>query len=172
MVKLTGAGLILFAAAVLGIQMKQKLAQYVNQLIAWKEMLLMLSGEMNYAKAPLQEAFRHIAERGKEPFSRMLSEIADRMEQDRERTLQEIWRDAVEGHKKEFLFSQEERELLGSLGDNFGYLDLQMQQNLIRLQAEQLENRIEKARGELLTRQKLYQYLSVMGGLFLILLLI
>lgn len=172
MLKLTGAGLIIFAAVVLGIQLKQRLAQHVSQLMGLKEMLLMLSGEMSYARATLTEAFQNIAARGKNPFGPLLTEVAGRLEQERDSPLADIWQSAVEHHKKTFYFSEEELNMLRKLGDNFGYLDIQMQLNHLTLYIRQVENRIGQAQQELAARQKMYQYLSVMSGLFLILLLI
>lgn len=172
MLKLTGAGLIIFAAVALGIQLKQRLAQHVEQLIRFKEILLMLSGEMSYARTPLTEAFQNIAVRGKEPFGPLLAEVAGRLEQERESTLSHIWQSAVEHQKKAFCFSKEEFELLKGIGQNFGYLDIQMQLNHLNLYIRQVETRIGQAQQELAARQKMYQYLSVMSGLFLVLLLI
>lgn len=172
MLKLAGAGLIIFAAVILGIQLKQRLAQHVNQLIGFKEILLMLSGEMSYARTPLTEAFRNIANRGKEPFGPLLIEVAGRLEQERESTLSDIWKSAVENRRKAFYFSEEELDMLKGIGENFGYLDIQMQLNHLTLYIKQVETRIGQAQQELAAKQKMYQYLSVMSGLFLVLLLI
>ena len=152
-------------------QLKQRLYEHVRQLISFKEMLLMLSGEMSYARAPLAEAFSHIGEQGREPFSAMLADVSESLKRERGRTLGEIWKEAVEKHKSIF-FSQEEFHILEGVGDNFGYLDIQMQLNNIALYVQQVEQKISEAQGELAVKQKLYQYLSVMCGLFVILLLI
>ncbi len=172
MVKLLGAGLILFAAFAIGFQLKQRLAEHVRQLLAFQEMLLMLDRELSFARTALDEAFLHIAGQGKEPFSGLLMEVAGRMRKEREATLQEIWRSAVEHRREEFYFSEEEFYILTGLSENFGYLDVQMQVGNIALYVRQVEYRISKARDELALKQKMYQYLSVMCGLFLILILI
>lgn len=172
MVKLLGAGLVLFAAFAVGFQLKQRLAEHVRQLEGLKEMLLMLSGEFSFARTTLDEAFLHIAGQGKEPFCSLLTEVAGRMSKERESTLQEIWRSAVEHHREAFFFSEEEFLILTGLAENFGYLDVHMQVNNIALYVQQVEHKINQARDELAVKQKMYQYLSVMCGLFLILILI
>lgn len=172
MLKLLGAGLILSAAAILGVQLKQRVAEHLRQLVSFKEILLMLSGEMTYARTPLSEAFLHIAQRGKEPYGSLLRAVSSRMEQERGRDLDEIWRSEVQGRKRTFLLSDEELKLLMNMGENFGYLDLEMQLGYIALLIQQVENSIVLAQGELSAKQKMYQYLSVMCGLFLILILI
>lgn len=172
MLKGIGAGLILFVSVVLGLQFKQRLREHLEHLIRCKEVLLMLSGEMSYAKTPLLEAFLHIADQGKEPFGSFLKEVAKRAEKDRGQSLAQIWRGALKSRQKEICFSREEWILLESLGENFGYLDVQMQLGHLSLCIQQLDANIEKAQRELLDKQKLYQYLSVMCGLFLILVLL
>lgn len=172
MVKILGAGLILFAAFAFGLQLKQKLAQHLKQLIGFKEMLLMLSAELSYLRAPLPEAFTHIAEQGKEPFGPLLLEVAGQMQEEQKRPLSEIWTEAVLRRRDTFYFTEEEFGILGGLSKNFGYLDVQMQLSNIALYVQQVEHYIEKASKELAVKQKMYQYLSVMCGLFLILILI
>ena len=172
MLKVIGACLILGTAAVFGLQLKNQVSMHLKQLIGFKEMLLMLSGEMSYAKTPLTEAFQNIAARGREPFGPLLLEVAERLEQERESPLSDIWQSAVEHQKKTFYFSKEELFMLKDLGGNFGYLDIQMQLNHLALYIQQVESRIGQAQQELTAKQKMYQYLSVMSGLFLILLLI
>ena len=58
------------------------------------------------------------------------------------------------------------------VGENFGYLDVQMQLKNLELYMEQAQVLIEKAQKELMDRQKLARTLSLMCGLFLVILLI
>lgn len=172
MLKLAGAGLILFSSLVYGLQLRQRLSEHVKQLIGLKEMLLMLSGEISYAKTPLGEAFRHMASREKEPFCSFLKEVAGRMETERERGLSRIWKDALTAQRGSFYFSGEEWELFLNFGEKFGYLDADMQLNYISLCIQQTDTKIVQAQKELAAKQKVYQCLSILGGLFCILILI
>lgn len=172
MLKLAGAGLILFASLVYGLQLKMKLSEHVKQLIGLKEILLMLSGEISYTKTPLGEAFWHIAAQGREPFGGVLKEVARQMETDREQGLSRIWKDTLTARRDCFYFTEEEWELLLALGENFGYLDAKMQLNHISLTIQQIDTKIVQAQGELAAKQKVYQCLSILGGLFCILILI
>lgn len=172
MLKLVGAFLILVAAILFGVQMKQQLAEHVRQLLGLKEVLMMLAGEISYGKIPLSEAFLHIAERGKEPFGQVFREVSRRMEQERNHTLYEIWQSAVKHHEEIFTFSEDEMRIWMNLGENFGYLDMQLQLNNLRLYGQQIEEKLVQAQKELAVKQKLYQSLSVMSGLFLILIFI
>lgn len=172
MLKVIGAGLILFSAMVLGAQLKQRVAEHLRQLIGLKELLLMLSGEMSYGRTPLAEAFIHIAGQGKAPYDRLLLAVSGRMEQERELALAEIWQSEARSQREDFLLSNQEFLLLLGVGENFGYLDLAMQLAHIALSVQQVENKIVLAQGEFAAKQRMYQYLCVMCGLFLILVLI
>ena len=136
-----------------------------------KEMFLMLWGEISYARTPLQEAFLQIAAQGKEPFSSFLEKAAGEME-GQEGSMGSFWKRMVDEEAGRFLLTPEEQGLLKRAGENFGYLDGQMQLKNLELYIGQTEVLIEKAQGELKDKKKLSGVLSVMCGLFLIILLI
>lgn len=171
MLKAAGIVLVLGAAFLYGWQLRLRLAGHVAQLYGLKELLEMLAGEISYAKAPLPEAFVRIAKRQGEPYGKILLAVARRMETSQE-SLEQIWRQVWEEQGDELLLRPEELQIVLGLGKNLGYLDIQMQLGHIAMYTGQLEGKIAQASGELAVKQKLYQYLSVMSALFLILILI
>lgn len=162
----------MLVATIYGYQLKTRLWEHVRQLIGLKEMLLMLSGEISYARTPLKEAFIHIGGQGKEPYGTFLTAVSEHMERAEGKPLFQIWSDVLEIHKNEFLLTAEELMIIKGIGENFGYLDAKMQMGNIELYIQQTEARIAQAQQELAAKQKMYQYLSIMCGLFLILILI
>ncbi len=78
----------------------------------------------------------------------------------------------MERERDRFLFDEEECGVLKRAGENFGYLDGQMQLRNLELYIEQTEVLIQKAQEELQDKKKLSGVLSVMCGLFLIILLV
>ena len=78
----------------------------------------------------------------------------------------------MEQEAGKFYFTEEELGLLERVGENFGYLDVQMQLKNLELYMEQAQVLIEKAQKELKDRQKVARTLSLMCGLFLVILLI
>lgn len=171
MLRAAGCLLIVTAAVWYGTRLAGELREHVEQLVAMKEMFLMLSGEIAYTRTPLKEAFLQIAEQNKEPFAGFLKEAAKGLEQNEE-SMGTYWRELVEREKHRFLFSREEENLLKRAGENFGYLDGAMQLKNLELYMEQAEELIKQSRQELKERQKLYRCLSLMCGLFVIILLI
>ena len=83
-----------------------------------------------------------------------------------------FWNRLVEQESNKFLFNEEERGLLQRAGENFGYLDGQMQLKNLELYMEQAEVLIRKAQKELKDKQKVSSVLSLMCGLFLVILLL
>ena len=172
MLKAIGSCLILFAGITWGFQMKQNLSNNLRHLINLQEMILMLSSEITYGRVPLKEAFLRISELQKEPFSSLLKDVVQDMETEKGQTLWEIWKCSIQKNKSRICFSKEEFLILEELGENLGCLDVVMQKNHMALYEQQIQLRIHRAEKELATKQKMYQYLGVLSGLFLILLLV
>lgn len=171
MLKLAGGVLVLLAAVFYGWRLSEEQQEHMEQLVAMKEMFLMMTGEISYTKTPLREAFLRIAEQNKEPFAGFLKKAAEGLQENQE-SMGVFWRKLVNQEKERFLFSKEERELLKRAGENFGYLDGQMQLKNLELYIGQAEVMIEQFQKELKEKQKLAQTLSVMCGLFVIILLL
>lgn len=171
MLKIAGSVLVFSVSILYGFKLKAEYHEHVEQLLGMKEILWMLWGEISYARTPLKEAFLHISAQKKEPFSSFLKKAAEGMD-GQEEEMAVYWSHLVEEEAGKFLFTQEERGLLKRVGENFGYLDVQMQLKNLELYIGQAETLIQKAQEELKDRQKLSGTLSLMGGLFLIVLLI
>ena len=61
---------------------------------------------------------------------------------------------------------------LYSSGEYLGYLDITLQKNTVSLYLEQLKKEIEDLQRELPTKQKLYQSMGTLGGIFLAIMLL
>lgn len=171
MLKVAGSILIITVSVLYGWKMQQELQEHVRQLVGMKEMFLMLWGEISYTRTPLKEAFLQIASQKKEPFSSFLEKAAEGLDENEE-SVGIFWSNLVEQEKDRFLLDAEECGLLKRAGQNFGYLDGQMQLKNLELYIEQTEVLIQKAQEELKDRKRVSGVLSVMCGLFLIILLV
>ena len=171
MLKLAGSLLVFLASVLYGWKAKEEYREHVEQLVGMKEMFLMMWGEISYARTPLREAFLQISAQGKEPFASFLKKAAEGLEE-HEGSMGHFRRQLVDQESGHFLFTPEERGLLKRAGENFGYLDGQMQLKNLELYIRQAETLIQKAQGELKDRQRLSGTLSLMCGLFVIILLL
>ncbi len=171
MLKLAGSLLVIAASFLYGWKLNEELREHVVQLAGMKEMLLMLRGEISYARTPLKEAFRQVASQGKEPFSSFLLKAAEGLD-GTEDSMGTFWSRLVDQEAGNFYFTREEFGLFKRAGENFGYLDTQMQLKNLELYMEQTEGLLRKAQKELEDRQKVARILSLTCGLFLVILLI
>lgn len=168
--KAAGAVLVLGAAFLYGYQGKLRLEEHVRQLLQWKEILMMLSSEMTYTKTPLAEAFSNLAKGGKPPFGEFFESLSRRLDRERDKTFFELWQSQIADSGSAFCFTKDEMEIFTGLGEHLGHSDLQFQTDRMQLYVQQVEQKVVQAQGELAEKQRLYQYLSVMCGLFIILL--
>lgn len=171
MLKLAGSFLVILASLFYGWKVKEELQEHVRQLVGMKEMFLMLHGEISYARTPLKEAFLQAASQGKEPFSSFLAKAANGLDGN-EAGMGAYWGGIVDQEAGNFYFTKEELGLLKRAGENFGYLDTQMQLKNLELYIGQAEVLIAEAQKELKDRQKVVRTVSLMCGLFLVILLI
>lgn len=162
---------MLLAAIFYGWRLSMEQQEHMDQLIAMKEMFLMIAGEISYTRTPLREAFLRIARQNKEPFAGFLRQAAEELKKNQD-SMGVFWKRLVEQEEERFLFSREEKELLKRAGENFGYLDGQMQLKNLELYIGQADVMIEQFQKELKEKQKLIRTLSLMCGLFVIILLI
>lgn len=165
--KWTGAFLVTCAGAALGFYYSGQLRNRLHQMIAVRQILYMLKGEIGYSTSTLAEAFGGIAEKTTAPFQIFLKNVCRRMERLEGETLEQIWRQELNRiRNKTSLRGQELREW-ESLGTRLGYLDRTMQLQLIDLFLMQWEERIRQAEQECRNSCRLYQYMGVLGGLLL-----
>ena len=172
MLKRAGAVLILLSATGLGLSYSLDLKKRCMELRLLKQLIYLLRGELKYTRTPLPEAFSHMAERMREPFSSFLRSLEREMGKLGGKPFGELWREQIDCGLAGTSLQKEDKEQLKALGEVLGYLDLEMQLGSLELYLEQLEVSILEAREAIRTRQKLYQSLGVAGGIFLILLLL
>lgn len=171
MLKFFGAALVLIATTGFGISYAADLRRRIVELRCLKKIMLMLRGEIKYAKAPLPEAFKSIAKRLRPPFSCFLTTVAKELSALRGRTFQEVWEAAVRECLTGTCLTKGNREQLSRLGENFGYLDEEMQLGTIDLYLEQLELEIKRSEQTVESKTRVCHCLGVLMGLFVVILI-
>ena len=79
MLKIVGAFLVFAGALGIGNSISKRLKQHYHQLIALKELLLLMGNEMRYLKTPLPQALKRIAGQCEAPFGEVLIQTADEL---------------------------------------------------------------------------------------------
>ncbi len=166
MIKGIGCVVILISSALLGYAQGQEVRQEVKNLEELERIFVLIKKEMEYTRAPFAEIFRKLACKTDGMWRPWLEEVSKELEEKRDRTFMEIWKSSIEEYVKGNSIKKEVLEELISVGNNLGHPE-----NL-ELYLENLEFVIKNTREEAKTKKKLYQSMGVMGGFFLVILLL
>lgn len=172
MLKIVGGLLVVLSTTVFGFLKGKEYSDRVKELQYMKKLILMLKGEVEYARTPLSEAFFHISKRCRQPFSRLFMEAGRALESLDGQSFQSIWDTQVHKELKKTALSEKDRQQLSGLGEQMGYLDSQTQAAALTLYVEQLDMEISDGYASVGDKVKLCRSLGVMSGLFFVLLML
>lgn len=99
-----------------------------------------------------------------------LNELAREMMEFPSKTFAELFSQKVDQYLKESSLNQKDLEMLCHMGASLGYLDRDMQLRTLKLYETELQQEVLAAYETMPGRQKLYQTLGIMGGMFLVIL--
>lgn len=145
--------------------------KYLKELQCIRQIMIMLRSEIKYTKVPLGEAFYHIGRRTKGEERTWLLTLAKKLEDKSGKTFTELWNNTLEQSEIKEKLKISDLEQLKVFGSNLGYLDEEMQFNAINLYLEQLGVEIERVRESMAVKTRLCHCFGVMGGIFLVILL-
>ena len=143
---------------------------HLKQLVECREIFARMDAEREYLRLPYAQLLRRTATGRSGVFFDILSEVAEGMEASSEADAEVLWKAAIRKRDKQFLLCQEETEILLSLAKS-----LMMEGNhtqVAKIYFMQLEDRILQVMKEKKEKQKLCGAISILGGLFLVILLL
>ena len=172
MLKVIGCTLILAGMTGYGVSSVCRMKRHLEELVEYKEILYALLGEIQHYRKPLAEAFDTIAKKRSEGYRQVLEMIAARMKKLEEAKGSEIWEDSFLSCSRKFLFSREEEEIIQKSGHFLDAPDTESQKRELELYEAQIDYRIAEIQKTIGGKRKVGMDGSVLGGLFLIILLI
>ncbi len=165
-----GALLLLGGAAALGCSAAAGLGRHVRVLEALSGALELMERELSFRLTPMPELMDRLARRSAPPVDQLFAHCRDGLEALGEVPLAALWR---EGLGLESLgLEAEERSALDLLGDVLGRYDGQGQLEALAQTRGELDQALERARGERDRMGRVYRVLGVTGGLLLVILLL
>lgn len=171
MMRLMGIGLIAAAVLALGFWYSLNIRRRIKNLHLMQTVLHMLKGEIGFTGRILEEAFEDISRRIPEPFCSFFSMVSSRL-QEREGTgLMEIWKESETAFSGSGL-QKEDLELFGKLGNELGFLDMDMQLRTLELLEVQVKSTVERLEKNCEASCKMYQSLGILGALTVIVVMI
>ncbi len=170
MLKFAGIFLILTGAGGLGRYLIHDLNMHLKQLVESREIFTGMDAGREYLCLPYAQLLRRAAKGRTKVFAEMLEEVASEMEKNREADAESLWERAFDQRKNQLFLKEEETELLLALS---GCLLLEENHTkAARIYFMQLEDKIVQAMEEKKEKQKLYSTVSVLLGLFLVIILL
>ena len=170
MLKAAGIVLILTGAVGFGRYLSVSLGRYVSQLIECRENFVQMDAGREYLRLPYAQLLKRTAKGKEKLFAEILTEVADEMEKNKEADAGMLWEQAFCKRKREILLGKEEQEILLSLARSL-LLETDHTQ-VAKIYFMQLEDTIKRAMEEKKEKQKLYGTVSILFGLFLVIMLL
>ena len=137
-----------------------------------RHIIYMIKGELEYSSAPLSEVFGRISARVREPYRQWLGAMEKQVENREEDAFLKIWMRSVDKYLKELHLKSEHSIQLKELGTYLGQTDGASESRNLQLYLGRLELEIEKVREGMASKKRIGNCLGVMGGIFLVVLLI
>ena len=172
MQRFIGCLLILGATTGAGIAYGTELQRYLEKLVYIRHIVYMLKGELEYSNAPLGEIFGRVAVRVKEPYRKWLRVMERQVEEREEDEFAKIWNRSVDRNLSELHLKSVHSIQLKELGTFLGQLDGDTSSRTMQLYLNRLELEIEKVREGMAAKKRIGNCLGVMGGIFLVVILI
>lgn len=166
MLKAIGSILIFAACTGIGFSKSQEMQLHLNELEELKKLFYLLRSELQYTRAPFAELFEKIGQKTREPFQTWLLKLCDYLNAKNGGMFWELWSRSIEEELQSSRLTEDELNELKQVGKNLEYIES------LELYIEQLEYNITHTREAYRSKKKLCQSLGIMGGIFLVILLL
>lgn len=171
-IKLLGMAAVMTGACGLGLSKAAEYRHKIDSLSELERMTEYFRGEILFHSAAVSEACRDIAGQVCVPLASFLRHVSERIEDRGGEDLRTIWEKEGASVMRIFSFDEKEREEFIRLGEKLGYLNRDMQEKTLDRYQAFLRKKREGLEEEQKERTKLYRTLGILGGLFLIILLL
>lgn len=150
----------------------KELKSYLEKMLYLRYVMSLIKGEISYVHSPLPDVFCQVGKRVREPYGKWLIKTADELEKREEYGFARAWNRCVDKYLKDLGMKREHRILIKEPGTFLGSLEKDTLDQAMQLYLNKLDLEIEKLREGLAARTKLGNCLGVMGGIFLIVILL
>ena len=170
--KMTGAILIMAGCTGMGYMMCTGLSGRMRALLTLRQLVLHMSGEIRCMAEPLPAMLMHTAAVGGTVYRDFFLDVGKALGEGQSRPMAEIWDEKADLYLSGGPLSTADIELIKKLGQTLGTHDVKMQLSLLELFAGDVQTAIDGLRAGMERQKKLYGGLWVLGGVFIVILLI
>ena len=166
MLKVIGSTFVLVACFSIGMNRSEELKKHLDDLVELKKIFCLLRSELEYTHAPFSEVFDKLTNKVTPNFAKWLQELTVKLQEKSNGTFEEIWTMTIKEYLKECNLKETDLQELQSIGKQLEYM------NQLDLFIEGLEYKITQTRKSYQSKRKLWRSLGIMGGIFLVILLL
>lgn len=170
--KIIGCIMVIGSSSGMGFFFANEMRCRLENLKELRKLISLLRGDIRYASTPLPEAISSITRRHKGIFNQFLNSVSEKLHELSGQTFADVWKDAVNKELLDTSLSKKDKLHLIQFGENLGYLDKEMQMNVIDLYLSQLEEEINENTKTLKEKSYLYNTLGIMAGVFIVIIMI
>jgi len=172
MVKLAGVlcllvGSVGFAKALC----KERKKQYL-QLTEMKHMFLLIQENVRYSGLPISLVIQKTADKLKEPFAEVLSDISTELLENDGRLFDEVWCRKMQTMSEGLFINQEQKELLFEFPRSLGLWEKEGQAKAFTFYIEEINKYLEQMEREEKDKNKVIMSLGAAAGILLAVLLL
>ncbi|MCM1184354.1 MAG: stage III sporulation protein AB [Roseburia sp.] len=162
----------MLGASGFGWSLCQEMKRMLFHLEEQKRMLLYIEREISFMHRPMQENLVSVSGRLREPYHSFVLEVAARMEERDGKSLRDIWHDRAEQGRRRGEYPAEAVRMLHRMEEVLGCEEDKMQIEALRLLETELAELAALRAKEKEEKSRLIQTLSVLAGIFCIVLFI
>ncbi len=166
MVKFIGSIFIITATTSIGFSKSNEMQCHLHELEELKKLFCLLRSELQYTHAPFAEVFSKISTKTSTTYQEWMSHLSQRLNNKTRGSFWEIWCLSITEDLIGTSLKEDELEELKIIGKNMEYIES------LDLFIEQLEYRIKNTREAYQSKRKLCKSMGIMGGIFLVILLL
>ena len=149
-----------------GFAMSNELGRRKKMMEMILRMIILLRGEIRYGNKSLYGAFTGASGKLEGKYREFFILTAQKMKEKTGDSFGTIFRESAGKCLDLDCLSQEERDRFYSLGDQLGYLGLDMQLKQMDLMEKETEYAIRELRKDFCEKRKLYRSMGILGGIF------
>lgn len=172
MLKLLGAIFVMTASvgyAMVLLERKRTRLRILQSLI---HMIGLLADEIRYERLCLGEIFRKLNARYPGPAGMVMSIVADRLDRLDDADAGQIWKEVIQKNRENLQLTREDLDILTDAGQTLGYLDTTAQIVPLEHCVHRLQMIHDREEQDLQRKKKLFFYLGMSCGIFVILILV
>lgn len=170
--RLIGGTLVLVSTAAIGATLAGRIRAQEAWLKEIKLVFLLLGGELNYNKTPLPDAFLLLARRHSGPLTPFLKKVGEEIGRQSGNMLKEIWAEQAGKFLSDSPLSKGQKQEFVELGECFSETDSNARENTVAFYISRLEAELLKLQQSGKDKAYLYRMLGMLGGAFLLVLIL